>query len=769
MSGTHNTNNFVSNDFSRLAIKYSGRPLVILALLSSYTSGEESFFLRSQQAIKDCIMSGFVRGRALSYDPPKPQLSNRRRVAQQADDQATTEASTDNTSTHDYPQEELRLENQPLDATNFVQSLLSHSRTRLLNNSRALPHFVTGDIISPALYTSVGPTYINTPTTFPGHVPAAPSQSEKASIDPTPAPSSVLHTNGKGGKPKWTDLERESIVHEWFLDDASFQMIVPILLRQSTEKAAIEKLLAEEVPSDTPKADTLADKYKRVLSNEHVMQATRNHKSVTSQIITLVETVNDMSAKHAPGVNHLRAKVEDVAYYVRLNLGTALASTSSGAIHRFSKSNLGPWFDQGENSFFNLILKRLQGQSKVINGTQGSLLNPVRGQSQTSARSTQVQAPTSTLNPSSAARSTRTTHVAPAARATHIAPASCAATVARNMPTVRNAPIARAIHPMAAKFTTSPTTPSPPISGATASSALNLGDSLTGYFASATTLAPPTPGYADSVCPSISHSTPVPSASPSSLDPMLPESAEFTGFNPMVLEAPMSPPLSYSRSSVGYSAGRPEGQFTNDPSPPREPVILKPELLPSSVEAMRLAIKMAEIYARLADDKGGSMMIYAKSQAVLANCRRAEVFLDIMQKSWNAAFADSRLREAQAQQAISVADRLCKIGTPEAIASATELYMSAGTNLNTLAASKETTLGHIAPMALNACGPTVVADPNDIARDSEILSQLLTQVGEFTKYGTEESISAMGAPVTSLDTIQMSHEYMHTGGATYNF
>jgi hypothetical protein len=184
---------------------------------------------------------------------------------------------------------------------------------------------------------------------------------------------------------------------------------------------------------------------------------------------------------------------------------------------------------------------------------------------------------------------------------------------------------------------------------------------------------------------------------------------------------------------------------------------------------MRLAIKMAEIYARLAEDKGGSMIIYAKSQAVLANCRRAEVFLDIMQKSWNAAFADSRLREAQAQQAISVADRLCKIGTPEAIASATELYMSAGTNLNTLAASKETTLGHIAPMALNACGPTVVADPNDIARDSEILSQLLTQVGEFTKYGAEERIGAMSAPATSLDRVQMSHEYMHTGGATYNF
>jgi hypothetical protein len=88
------------------------------------------------------------------------------------------------------------------------------------------------------------------------------------------------------------------------------------------------------------------------------MQAKRNNKSVTGQIITLVETVNDMSAKHAPGVNHLRARVEDVAYYVRINLGAALANTSNGAIHRFSKSNLGPWFDQGENSFFNLILKR---------------------------------------------------------------------------------------------------------------------------------------------------------------------------------------------------------------------------------------------------------------------------------------------------------------------------------------------------------------------------------------------------------------------------
>jgi hypothetical protein len=73
-----------------------------------------------------------------------------------------------------------------------------------------------------------------------------------------------------------------------------------------------------------------------------------------------------MSAKHAPGVNHLRAKVEDVAYYVRLNLGTALASTSSGAIHRFSKSNLGPWFDQGENSFFNLILKRYVTKNTII-------------------------------------------------------------------------------------------------------------------------------------------------------------------------------------------------------------------------------------------------------------------------------------------------------------------------------------------------------------------------------------------------------------------
>jgi hypothetical protein len=247
-----------------------------------------------------------------------------------------------------------------------------------------------------------------------------------------------------------------------------------------------------------------------------------------------------------------------------------------------------------------------------------------------------------------------------------------------------------------------------PVAGIHTSANFNKNDTLNGYVivqaigpaahyrpamhshsASTTTASPLLPGYAHPTYSSIPYPISVPSTNDSSFEPLFSESAGLLGFNPMVLEAPMSPPLSYSRSSVGYSTGNPDGLSfgAGEPGAPRKTVIIKPELLPSSVDAMRLAIKMAEIYARLAEDKGGSMITYAKAQAVLANCRRAEKFLETMQKSWDAAFADSRLREAQAKQAISVADRLFRIGTPNAIASATEMLVNAGTNLNKLAAS----------------------------------------------------------------------------------
>ncbi|CCO36141.1 hypothetical protein BN14_10266 [Rhizoctonia solani AG-1 IB] len=462
------------------------------------------------------------------------------------------------------------------------------------------------------------------------------------------------------------------------------------------------------------------------------MHAKRNNNSITTQIITLVETVNDMNLKYAPGIDYLRTKVADVAYHVRSNLSVALKSTSNRTIHRFSENNLGPWFDQGENSFFNLILKRVQGLSKPISGTQASLLNPVRGQSQTT-------------------RVTRAVYSVP---------------VARSAPTPRAAYPTNAAGIASSSTSITPGTPAPfgslnpsahPVAGIHTSANFNKNDTLNGHSASTTTASPLLPGYAHPTYSSIPYPISVPSTNDSSFEPLFSESAGLLGFNPMVLEAPMSPPLSYSRSSVGYSTGNPDGLSfgAGEPGAPRETVIIKPELLPSSVDAMRLAIKMAEIYARLAEDKGGSMITYAKAQAVLANCRRAEKFLETMQKSWDAAFADSRLREAQAKQAISVADRLFRIGTPNAIASATEMLVNAGTNLNKLAASKETTLGYIAPMALNACGPTVIADPSDIARDSEILAQLLTQVGGLTKSGTEESGGVMSALATSLDTIQM--------------
>ncbi|CCO36531.1 hypothetical protein BN14_10669 [Rhizoctonia solani AG-1 IB] len=846
MGEVHDSNSLASNDFSRVASKYSGHPLAILALLSSFTSAEES-----QQAIKDCIMSGFVRGRALSCGSPEPQPTNRRRVGQLTEDQMTSEASTDDTSTNTYPGEELHLENQNLDVTSFFRSSLSHSGTRALNNSHVLPHFVTGNphaqvssnahpaehwkhplgtqfgptgsdstdvqsslqpqnasgqttassltqsallftdtidpseppnsstfpsidniltnqvsALSPASSTPAGSVCTNMPASFSGQISAIPFQPGHVFSSPVPAPSAILQANVKGGKPKWTDLERESIIREWFLDDVNFQMIVPILLRQPAEKAAMEKPVLEELLADRTKRDTLADKYKKVLSNEYMTQAKRNNNSITTQIITLVETVNDMSMKYAPGIDHLRTKVADVAHHVRLNLEATLKSTSHRTIHRFSENNLGPWFDQGENSFFNLILKRLQGLSKVISGTQASLLNPVRGQSQTSARSIQAQTPTSNLNPSPAARVART------------------ARVAYSIPNARSVPTTRATYPVAATGVASPTPTFPdipaafalsnhfphPVAGTYTSANLNKSDALTGHSASTTTLPPLLPGYVHQVYPSIPYATSSPSPSGPLFDPIFPESAGSLGFNPAVLEAPMSPPLSYSRSSVGYSAGNPDGLSVNagEPNAPREAVIIKPELLPSSVDAMRLAIKMAEVYARLAEDKGGSMIIYAKAQAVLANCRRAEKFLETMQKSWGAAFADSRLREGQAKQAISVADRLFRIGTPNAIASATEMLVNAGTSLNRLAASKETTLGYIAPMALNACGPAVVADPNDIARDSEILAQLLTQVGELTRSGTEES-SGVSALATSLDTIQMSDQSAQAGGTPYHF
>jgi hypothetical protein len=102
------------------------------------------------------------------------------------------------------------------------------------------------------------------PASFSGQISAIPFQPGHVFSSPVPAPSAILQANVKGGKPKWTDLERESIIREWFLDDVNFQMIVPILLRQPAEKAAMEKPILEELLADRTKTDTLADKYKKV-------------------------------------------------------------------------------------------------------------------------------------------------------------------------------------------------------------------------------------------------------------------------------------------------------------------------------------------------------------------------------------------------------------------------------------------------------------------------------------------------------------------------